>query len=177
MMVYNSKPVEEMTVRELREEKELHMWLAHAIRRIGKGVQFKIDATEYNRSLGKSMDGSDEVSEAYINGLISDEEYKNYRKSANMSEGFYRYIKERREARVKFADIIDFHHRAYAAMLQERIDELIGKPKRKKRNLKEYGYNPRKYCSKRNRRRTDWQQSRKNREQQTDKRPIQQQEE
>lgn len=168
-----NKPLEEMTIKELRREKEMHIWLASSIQNVARWIQRKINNAEYKRQNGKEADGTDELAEAYINGLLSDEEYANYKKVGAMDEGYYQYVKSRREAKIAYADMIAFHHRAFAAEIDERIDTLVGAPKPKKRKApKVYGYDPRRNRSKYNQPRADWQKSRKEREQRKNEEKI-----
>lgn len=167
------KPLEEMTVKELRREKEMHVWLASTVQNVAKWIQRKINNAEYKKENGKIADGTDEIAEAYINGLLSDEEYANYKKAGAMEEGYYQYVKRRREEKIRYAEMIAFHHRAFAAEIDERIDTLVGAPKPKKRRRpKVYGYDPRRNRSKNNQPRPDWQKSRKEREQRNSEEKI-----
>lgn len=166
ILKYINKPLDEMTVKELRREKEMHVWISSSVLNIAKWIQHKIDSAELDWQNGKVSDGTDELSEAYINGLLSDEEYKNYKKAGAMSEGYHRYVQKRREDKVGYANMIALHHRAFAAEIDERIDELVGAPRPKKaKRPRVYGYDPRRNRSKNNQPRYDWQKSRKEREQ------------
>lgn len=166
ILQYIDKPIEEMTLEELKTEKAVHVWLAMSITNVASWLQKKIDRAEYKREHSQQKNGMEDVVEAYINGVISDEEYENYKRASRIgTNGAYFFIQGRREDKIRYAEIIALHHRAFVAEIDERIDELIGAPKKKPRKIpKSYGYDPRKRCTKKNRRRTDWQASRKKNE-------------
>lgn len=167
IMRFIDKPLEEMTVKELRREKAMHVWVAMTLGNVSKWIQGTIDKAEIDREADKKAEGKDELAEAYINGLLTDEEYRNYKKADAMSDGYHAFVKSRREDKIMYASMLMLHHRAFVAEIDERIDELVGAPKPKppKPRPSVYGYDPRRNRSKNNQPRYDWQKSRKAREQ------------
>ena len=166
ILQYIDKPINEMTLEELKTERAVHVWLAMSITNVASWLQKKIERDKYKFEHKQPKDVMEDVAEAYINGVISDEEYANYKRASRIgNRGAYFFYQGRREDKIKYAEIIALHHRAFVAEIDERIDELMGAPKKKPRKIpKSYGYDPRKNCSSKNRRRTDWQASRKKNE-------------
>ena len=164
MIKYIDKPIEEMTMEELETARDVHStFTRHMDRYIGRvEYMYKLNVHEKTEEL------PEDIGEQYINGVITDKEYKEA-KETESQEAINRWVK-----RVEFYHLLCFEHKAYLEEVRARIKELKraakleerekekAKKKKPKKLPEKYGYDPRAPVSKTNYRRDDWGKTREN---------------
>lgn len=162
-LMLQGKAIEEMSIEELQRELTLHKWFSRSIEKHRSAIiklfnQRKwAEAHKKAEELGKAPEN---LAEAYINGLITDEEYA----LLTGTDAEVKRFDEETADRVDYLAMIGFHEKAFCEELSERIAELKGQYKHTDRKMpKSYGYDPRKPISKKNYPRTDWGKTRENR--------------
>ena len=145
------KDFEDMTIQELRRERRIHVWLAMTYDR----MQIALFARyEFSNPL-KDYPTKEEITEKYINGIFTEEEYKNQLEAIRMYKPRKEAYQQARQDKLDYLGIVLFEERAVVAMIDDRIEELgyrrpKMKGKRRKRKYTNHGYDPRKWISKHN---------------------------
>ena len=160
MIQYIDKPIEEMTLDELKAERRVHIWVARSLERLRAILLYRYE--HYNEP-----DIAEELAQLkadYFDELIDDKEFARGRQKARRTASVHeRHHKEAKE-RAEFALIVARAHRGFVAEIEEQINKVKYPEKPKERKLpKVYGYDPRKNRSKNNYQRDDWGETRKNR--------------
>lgn len=175
MITFLGKPLEEMTIPELKRERYAHMWLLNLMnQRIKKMENYRANIAPQKREAWKKPPPN--YAEQYINGLITEKEYRTYK----LQEDRNRAIDVHSDDRLNLAKKIREHNEIYLSEINEllEIDDAEKLNARKRRLRKErrmaikkptkrvlpksYGYDPRKNDSLHNYRRDDWGHTREN---------------
>lgn len=150
-ILFIDKDLEDMTIEELRRERRIHQWLASTYESM-QWAMFK--KYEFKRPVKDGVT-KESITEKYINGQISDEEYNKWMRIAPMFEAKKEFHIQARQDKLDYLSIVGFEERAVVAMIDDRIEELgYKRPKKSgrkgKRKYTSHGYDPRKWISKHN---------------------------
>ena len=162
MLQYIDKPIEEMTIEELKDERRVHVWLARSMERIYHILVYKAenyDSTDYEEQMAQ-------LKADYFDEVIDDDEFLKGRHHVRRMTASKERNVEMTMKKADYALMIAKTHRGFIAEINERIEELrfAEKPPKPRKLPKTYGYDPRKRRSKKNYPRDDWGHTRENHE-------------
>lgn len=111
-----SKPIEEMTIEELKQERVVHCWQAQKSERGAESLQRRLYWLEQN----KPIRSREEIQQAYESGELTQAQYQ----TAFANRGSAIAYRRRAENEAQYSLTIAKQERAITAIIEERITEL-----------------------------------------------------
>lgn len=164
------KPIEEMTLDELKRERRVHVWVISVYESFRNRFVYKNEKRDENRS------DYSEYRQQFLDGELTREEYRKYMYLSRMWRGRDKKNEALVQDKVDYIDMEIIARKAIIQLIDERIEdiELADKPRKpKQRKLPaSYGYDPRKNNSRTNYPRLDWGHTRENHYEHTKRRKV-----
>lgn len=113
---YIDKPLNEMSLEELRLERFVQTWIKERVRRERRDLEYKIKKKE--EYLQEQLPNWNKIDSLQIRGEITKDEARRYR----LSRGRRERQLEKWEDRLIFADMWLLHMNAYLAKIDEKIE-------------------------------------------------------